>query len=179
MTKKNIKKCLFIIIIFIIIFLISFFSFQFATNNTKRTKDTTLLSFKFTELNNNNLKKLDLNNIYDYNIYYYGISEVIISYDNQTFNLEEALKEKVISMEQIIERSEKSAKENKISSSQYLDGGSTLYKYENLTILKCNTDGTNNKDVYIGNTDMDLNDINDLNATLSEDTSWLDNWPNN
>lgn len=176
MTKKNIKKYLLTIILFFIIVLISFFSFHFAKNNTKTTKDTTLLSFNFTELNNNSLKKLDLNDMYDYNIYYYGISEVIISYDNQTFNLEDALREKVLSMNEIIDRSEKSALENKIFSSQYLDGGSTLYKYENITILKCNTDGTNNKDVYIGNTDMDLNDINDLNATLSDDTSWLSNY---
>lgn len=128
------------------------------------------------ETNNHELKKLEFNGIYDYNVYYYGLSKVILYYNNQTFDLEKALKENVISMNEIIEESEKYATENKIKSSKYLDGGSTLYRYENLTILKCNTDATNNKDVYIGNKNMDLNDINDLNATLSDDTSWLNNF---
>lgn len=173
--SKNLSKYLFVIFIFVMIFFIFFISYQFATYNNDYINANTLLNFDITETNNNELKKLELNDIYDYNVYYYGLSEVILYYNNQTFNLEEALKENVISMNEIIEKSEKSATENKIKSSKYLDGGSTLYRYENLTILKCNTDATNNKDVYIGNKNMDLNDINDLNSTLSDDTSWLNN----
>lgn len=74
------------------------------------------------EANNHELKKLELNGIYDYNVYYYGLSKVILYYNNQTFDLEKALKENVISMNEIIEESEKSATENKIKSSKYLDG---------------------------------------------------------
>lgn len=172
---KNISKYLFVINILVIIFLIFFISYQFSTYNSNKINSNNLLNFDITETNKNELKKLELNDMYDYNVYYYGLSEVILYYNNQTFNLEDALKENVISMNEIIEKSEKAAEENKIKSSKYLDGGSTLYRYENLTILKCNTDGTNNKDVYIGNKNMDLNDINDLNSTLSDDTSWLNN----
>ena len=40
----------------------------------------------------------------------------------------------------------------------YKDGGSIIYKYDNYTIIKFHTlDG--NRDVYIGNKNMDINDL--------------------
>lgn len=174
MVKKDTNKYLLIVIIFIIIFFIAFVSFKSATSNeNNKPNDNSLLSFEISDLNNSALKKLDLKDMYDYNIFYYGVTDVKLHYNNKIYDLETALKEKIISMEEIIEKSEKAAKENKIKSDEYLDGGSKIYRYENITIIKCNKDLTNNKDVYIGNKNMNLGNINDLNSTLSDDDSWL------
>jgi len=90
---------------------------------------------------------------YDYNIYIYN-GKVEIKMNSKTYSLEEALKENKITMDEIISQANEEIK-NPI---MYKDGGSIEYHYDNYTLIKFHTlDG--NKDVYIGNKNLKLNDI--------------------
>ncbi len=61
-------------------------------------------------------------------------------------------------MNEIISKANKDLNDKKITGDMYQDGGSMIYKYENYTIIKCHTlDG--NRDVYIGNTEMTIDDV--------------------
>ena len=97
------------------------------------------------------------NTQYDYNIYsYQGTVEIIIN--GKTYTLEEALKNNKITMEEIIAKANEDLNKNTITGDIYKDGGSMSYQYSNYTIIKFHTlDG--NKDVYIGNKDLNINDI--------------------
>lgn len=92
-------------------------------------------------------------NQYNYTIYAYEGS-VNIRIGNKEYSLRDALLENRITMEKIIQKANKDFP-NAVS---YDDGGSTEYRYENYTIIKCNT-LHGNRDVYIGNKDMTLNDV--------------------
>lgn len=94
---------------------------------------------------------------YDYNIYGYAGS-VNIRIDGKDYSLKDALLENKITMEEIIAKANQDEKNGIIKSEMYKDGGSIEYHYENYTIIKCHTvDG--NRDVYIGNKDLTLNDV--------------------
>ncbi len=96
------------------------------------------------------------NTQYDYDIYsYQGTVEIVIN--NKTYTLEEALKNDKITMGEIIAK----ANEDFPNAASYDDGGSVEYNYDNYTIIKFHTlDG--NRDVYIGNENLNINDINDI-----------------
>ncbi len=90
---------------------------------------------------------------YNYDVYMYDGS-VNIRLDGKDYSLKEALLENKITMDEIIAKANKDFP-NAVS---YDDGGSMEYHYENYTIIKCHTlDG--NRDVYIGNKDLKLNDV--------------------
>lgn len=107
-----------------------------------------------------NLEKITVNelgNMYDYDIYYYGLENVEIKIDNTEIDLKKALSEEKVTMEQIIEQAEKDRVAGIIVSQAYDDGGSIEYYYDKYTIIKCNSlDG--DTDVYIGITEMRLTD---------------------
>ena len=90
---------------------------------------------------------------YDYTIYGYdGI--VNIKIDGKDYLLKDALLENKITMDEIIAKANKDFPD----AVSYDDGGSIEYHYDNYTIIKCHTlDG--NRDVYIGNKDLKLNDV--------------------
>ena len=161
----------FILIIVLVIIFISIWSITKTFKSSNSNNEFNLEIVKSTSLST---KQLDLNGLYDYNIFYYHISDATLTYKGSSYDLEDALKQNVISMDEIIEICEEYANENKISSDTYLDGGSRIYEFDNFTIIKCNIDGSNNRDVYIGVPDMDLSDITDSNSTLSESTDWLE-----
>lgn len=94
---------------------------------------------------------------YDYNIY--GCDGIVnIRIGGKECSLREALLEDKITMEEIIAKANKDLEEKNIIGDVYLDGGSKIYIYNGYTIIKCNTlDG--NKDVYIGNKYMTINDL--------------------
>lgn len=94
------------------------------------------------------------NKTYDYNVYIYnGNVEIVI--DKKTYSLEDALKDNRITMNEIIEKANQEI-ENPI---MYRDGGSVEYHYDDYTIIKLHTiEG--NRDVYIGNKDLILNNLN-------------------
>ena len=90
---------------------------------------------------------------YNYSIYAYDGS-VNIKINGKEYSLKEALLENKITMEDIINK----ANNDFPNAVSYDDGGSTEYRYDNYTIIKCNT-LNGNRDVYIGTKDMTLNDV--------------------
>ena len=90
---------------------------------------------------------------YNYSIYAYeGSVNIVI--DEQEYTLREALLGNKITMEEIIAKANKDFPD----AITYDDGGSVEYHYENYTIIKFHTlDG--NRDVYIGNKNMTINDL--------------------
>lgn len=98
------------------------------------------------------------NNNYDYDIYSYkGTVDIII--DGEKMPLRDALINNKISVEEILEKAYKDAKENKtIYANMYLDGGSSFYIYNDYQILKCNT-LSGNRELYIGVPSMKKADV--------------------
>ena len=94
---------------------------------------------------------------YDYNIYTY-LGEVNLLIDDEEMSLREALLEEKITMDEIVAKANEDLTAGKIKGDVYQDGGSIRYQYENYTMIKVhNLDG--NRDVYIGPTDMTLDDL--------------------
>lgn len=96
---------------------------------------------------------------YDYTIYGYDGS-VNIRIDGKDYSLKEALLENKITMEEIIAKADKDLKEKKINKNEYQDGGSMramIYQYNDYTIIKFYED--ENRDVYIGNKTMTIDDV--------------------
>lgn len=94
---------------------------------------------------------------YDYDVYVYDGS-VNISIDGTEHSLKEALLENKITMNQIIEKANQDEKDGIVKVNMYQDGGSMEYHYDKYTIIKCHTlDG--NRDVYIGNKDLNINEV--------------------
>ena len=109
-----------------------------------------------------------------YTVYLYnGDAKIVIN--NTEYTIKEALEQSRIAMEDIIAKANEDVRKTEEkynnmlpyqSSPQlfpyaeaYKDGGSVEYHYDNYTVLKCHTlDG--NRDVYIGNTQMNINDLN-------------------
>lgn len=97
-------------------------------------------------------------NKYDYNIYSYkGTVDILIN--GEKFSLRDALLNDKITIDEILEKAQRDARLNKtIFGDIYLDGGSSMYIYNDYQILKCNT-LSGNRDLYIGVPSMDINDI--------------------
>lgn len=101
-------------------------------------------------LNNKDLSADDR----DFNLYYYGLEEVNVKVDNKNMSLVDALKSGKVTLSGI----EKKANKDFPNTISYKDGGSMEYHYKDYTIIKVHKlDG--NRDVYIGNPNMKLNDL--------------------
>ncbi len=88
-------------------------------------------------------------------LYYYGISDITISVDNQTLSLPEALESDKITLRALLVRANQDVRNGIAKELSYDDGGSALYQYEDYSIIKYHTlDG--NRDMYIGSRDMDI-----------------------
>jgi len=98
-----------------------------------------------------NNKELDGENE-DYDLYYYGLSEVNVKANNEIIPLEKALKTGKITLERIIEKAKEDKDAGKIEWDGYYDGGTILYKYESYTIMKLNT--IDDKNLWIGIPEM-------------------------
>lgn len=93
------------------------------------------------------------------NLYYYGLSEVNLLIDNHTISLIEALEKGKLTLDDIIIKANRDVADGVIEEISYDDGGSSVFKYPDYTIIKYYTlDG--NRDVYIGSTDMDISIAN-------------------
>ena len=91
----------------------------------------------------------------DTNLYYYGLSGVNVFVDNQTIPLVVALEKGKLTLNAIIQKANIDVANGIIEEISYDDGGSSVFKYPNYTIIKYHTlDG--NRDVYIGSADMDI-----------------------
>ena len=90
-----------------------------------------------------------------YNLYYHGLEDVIITVDGEQHSLAHALKRGKITMSAILAKANQDVSDGVIDELVYKDGGSQVYKYPDYTIVKYHTlDG--NDDMYIGTTDIDI-----------------------
>ena len=85
----------------------------------------------------------------DYGFYTIGGDVTITVEDDMIYSLEEALKNKILKVEDIMTQAKLDEKYGICDTAYYMDGGSIEYRYKDYTILKYNTlDG--NKDLFIG-----------------------------
>ena len=90
-----------------------------------------------------------------YNLYYHGLEDVIITVDGEQHSLAHALKRGKITMSAILAKANQDVSDGIIDELVYKDGGSQVYKYPDYTIVKYHTlDG--NDDMYIGTPDIDI-----------------------
>ena len=90
-----------------------------------------------------------------YNLYYHGLEDVIITVDGEQHSLAHALKRGKITMSAILAKANQDVSDGIIEDLRYKDGGSTVFKYPDYTIVKYHTlDG--NDDMYIGTPDIDI-----------------------
>lgn len=90
----------------------------------------------------------------DYNLYFYGLDEVNVKVDSKEMSLEEALKSGKMTIEGIIQKANKDFPK----AMTYNDGGSIEYHYKDYSIIKVHK-LDENRDVYIGIPEMNLNDL--------------------
>lgn len=155
------KKKILIIIIFVIILLVMIFINIIKNNKDKIENDIGKSNMKNSfDLIYEREDNLNINKIigrgevqeYNYNIYTFG-GNVKIKIDNEIIDIKQALIEKRIKIEDIINQCIKYEEENNLDAMIYYDGGSRLYQNKEYWILKChNEDG--NRDVYIGMPNM-------------------------
>ena len=110
----------------------------------------------------------------NYKVYLYnGDAKIVIN--NTDYSLKEALEQNKIAMEDIIAKANEEVRKNEEFyknapesmsipqllpySEMYRDGGSIEYNYGSYKIIKCHTIN-GNRDVYIGNAEMNINDLN-------------------
>mgnify|MGYP003317076937 CR=1 FL=1 len=90
-----------------------------------------------------------------YNLYYYGLAGVGIEVDGRNIDLSAAINQGMITMSAILAKCNRDVLNGIIEELSYDDGGSSVYRYPDYTIVKYHTlDG--NDDMYIGTTDMDI-----------------------
>ena len=89
-----------------------------------------------------------------YRIYYYGLKSVTLNWNGEKYDFANAIKNDVTNIDSVIDEISIHKTFWNIGVTIYRDGGSTLYKSSNYSILKCNTINGNN-DIYIGDKDME------------------------
>ena len=90
-----------------------------------------------------------------YNLYYHGLEDVIITVDGEQHSLAHALKRGKITMSAILAKANQDVADDVIEEISYDDGGSAVFKYPDYTIVKYHTlDG--NDDMYIGTPDIGI-----------------------
>ncbi|MBO5475428.1 MAG: hypothetical protein J5982_02845 [Bacilli bacterium] len=155
---NNIKKLSTYIFLLICLLLILFGIFVLHSNKNLKSKvdsaENFELIFYYKEKRGKELIIDKENGLYNYNIYVVnGTVDIVI--DKKNYSLEDALNNKRVTMEKIIEKAKKDI-DNPIF---YDDGGSTEYHYRDYTIIKKDTiDG--DSDVYIGDSNLSLHSLN-------------------
>ncbi len=95
----------------------------------------------------------------DFGVYTFAGDVFITVEENMMYSLEDALKQNVITVQDILEQTKQDEKYGICEIGYYSDGGSTEYRYPEYTILKYNTlDG--NKDLIIGMQGTIINQVN-------------------
>ena len=90
-----------------------------------------------------------------YNLYYHGLEDVIITVDGEQHSLAHALKRGKITMSAILAKANQDVSDGVIQDLRYEDGGSAVFNYPDYTIVKYHTlDG--NDDMYIGTPDIGI-----------------------
>lgn len=99
------------------------------------------------------------NEKYNYSVYIDTTQYYLnFNYKGKMINLKEELIMDKININDILEQIKEDVKEKKVTKKEYIDGEYFKYEYPEYSIIVCNTkDG--NKDIYIGNQDMKVEDI--------------------
>ena len=106
------------------------------------------------------IKVLNNQDIYEsnpsYDLYYYGFENIYVNINNEEdLKLEDALKQGKVTLDAIIAKANKDLENKVIEGDMFKDGGSMIYKYPKLTIIKSHTlEG--DRDVYIGIPEMTM-----------------------
>ena len=109
------------------------------------TKNDSVSDISFSKLDDCNNKPQLLITKEDINIYTYCINDVILTVNNKKFGLKEYINSKEKPIEKITEIL--------YVDDVIYDGGTKIFKGNNITLIRCNTlDG--NKDIYIGDSNM-------------------------
>ena len=96
-------------------------------------------------------------------IYYYAFDGMDVAVDGEKTSLQQALAIGIVSEQYLLEQAEADAKSGLCKLTEYKDGGSKLYRYENYAFLKMNTtDG--DKTLYIGAPDMTMAVISNVRS---------------
>lgn len=109
---------------------------------------------------NEKIKKVidaDKTDLFDYNVYEYNC-DINIDVDGEEMSLKDALLKYPNLANEIIAQANYDLSNEKIKGDMYKDGGSMIYYYNDYTIIKMHTIG-GNRDIYIGTTDMTMQDI--------------------
>lgn len=136
---------------------------EFCTYSLESSNYTSKFKMNYYRRNDNKIKNIidkNANNEYDYNIYTYG-GDISFTFEtDMVYSLEEALKQKVITIEEILEQAKIDLKYGICDEGYFSDGGSTEYRYSDYTILKYNTlDG--NRDLVFGPRGQIINEVNE------------------
>lgn len=108
-------------------------------------KNKVISDITFSNIDDCNNKPQLLTKKEDISIYTYCINDVMVNVNKKQFNLKEYINSNENSIEKILETLNKE--------DVAYDGGTTIYKGNNITLIKCNTvDGI--KDIYIGDSNM-------------------------
>lgn len=135
----------------------------------KYNLDSSAYTKKFDNLMYSQRKDLGINQIAaknqfdnaDFEVYTFGGDVSITVEGNMTYSLEDALNQKIITVQDIIDQAKMDEKYGICETGYYSDGGSTEYLYKDYTILKYNTlDG--NKDLVIGMPGQIINQVNKI-----------------
>lgn len=103
------------------------------------------------------------NKDYDYNVYYYGLKDIQITYNKKNVNLKEAIISNEIHIDDIINMAKEDAENGIITVLTVQDGGSVEYIYPNYKIIKLNKKN-GERDVYITTTDIKIKDIENIST---------------
>mgnify|MGYP002860850412 CR=1 FL=1 len=148
--KKDIKpksRKYLLIPIFLIIILCIILS-----NNNRKYPDITIDKIEVKKNNQNKLENLLLST--NDNIWYYNIDEVKVCTKNFTcYNLGVSLNHKQITIDKLKEYYHNESILNGIEKNMLFDGGTTIYKMNDYSVIFCNT-LAGNKDIYFGPSDL-------------------------
>ena len=97
-----------------------------------------------------------------YSVFAYSVDKVYIEVGEISVSLDDAIDNKNISVDALIDKARYDTKDGKVKAITYKDGGSTLYVYDDYSIIKLNRITGGRKDVFIGPVDMSINDLTDF-----------------
>ena len=161
------KKLSLIIIVILIILGIIYIVNKNNDNDTEieRNEINNTIEFQYDNqqsfvLKYNQRKDLGIKEIYDtgnYKIKTFG-GDVTITVNNIEYSFIDALNQKIITGEDIVEQAEKDSEKSICEKNIYLDGGSIEYRYSEYTVLKMNRNRLKfiDSDEYTGEDNHDL-----------------------
>lgn len=110
------------------------------------------VDMQFSQRKNKDIKKIidsGSSEDYDFSVYTYGGDVNFLVEDDMVYTFEKALKEKVVTVDDILEQAKMDKKYGLCEIDSYKDGGTIEYRYKDYTIVKYSTlDG--NQDFVVG-----------------------------